>query len=138
MSRLQTIDTDVGKSRLLGIGPAGVALLAAMSDSEVEEILVRRKEDYEQMGLKRRQIEKIVQKTRENGFSETHNSITFGVSGVGCAFSISPTVCVAVSIASENERMPPSRCKVIGELLLKESLDLRRMFVSRQRANAVH
>lgn len=138
MSRAKTIVTDVGKSRLLGIGPAGVALLAAMPDREVEEILARRKEEYEQMGLKRRKIEKIIQVTRMNGFSETHNSITFGVSGVGCAFPISPTVFVALSIAAENERMPPARCKVLGEMLIQESRDLQKIFLGRQRVTAGH
>ena len=130
-SHTKPIVTDIGKSRLLGIGPAGLALLAAMPDNEVEDILKRRKEEYEQIGFKPSRIEKIVQKTRKNGFSETHNTITFGVSGVGCAFSISPKANVAISIAAANERLPPSRCETIGALLLKESHGLQEMFVGR-------
>ncbi len=117
---VRVFTTDVGGRRLLGIGAGGLALMAALSDVEIGRITERHAAEYAQAGFTPASIAQAVKQTRQQGFSEIVDTITLGVCGVGCTFSASLTTLAAISFGAITTRLPATRRKEMGPLLLAQ------------------
>ena len=53
---MKVFTTDVGGRRLLGLGAGGLALMAALSDAEIERIHERHVDEYAQAGFTRERL----------------------------------------------------------------------------------
>lgn len=74
---------EIGERLLLGVGTGGVALLAAMQDAEIEEVLSAKA--YSQSPVPPDEIRDRVASTRARGFADIADKPIQGVRGVGVA-----------------------------------------------------
>ena len=119
---VRVFTTDVGERRLLGIGAGGLALMAGLPDEEIALVMQRHAKDYLKAGFSRSRMMRAVKDTRAAGYAGIKDTITEGVSGVGCAFNVSPTQLVAISFGAISTRLPESRQQELGLLLHAELL----------------
>ncbi|SPD67584.1 IclR family transcriptional regulator (plasmid) [Cupriavidus taiwanensis] len=117
---IHTVTMIVGALRLLGRGAGGQALLATLSDDELNALYDRHSKSYRQDGLSLAKLREIVRRTRNNHHAYTENIVTEGVSGVGVAFSISSSGYAAISVGAIRQRMPSSRRDWIAALISEE------------------
>ncbi|SOY58569.1 putative transcriptional regulator [Cupriavidus taiwanensis] len=110
----------VGSLRLLGIGTAGLALLARLPDTEIDALYRRHREEYDAAGLTRLRLLELVARSRKQGYSESENLVTAGAGGVGAAFEISRGNYAALSVASVMSRMNKPRRSWVAGLVLEE------------------
>lgn len=109
---------DVGEKRLIGVGAGGMAMLAALGDEEIQNIYARNKAAYIQAGIEEAALWKSINSTRKNGFTETVDTITHGVAGVGVAIPVGYGMQAALSLGAIASRMDSLRRKELSELLL--------------------
>ena len=109
-----------GTRRVLGVSAVGVSILANEHDDELTSTYRQNAELYECMGMSLNGIHKLVDVTREKGFSEMTSFGPLGTSGVGYAFPVSDTTHIGISIAGSNMRMDPQRRLELGRLLRVE------------------
>lgn len=117
---VKVFTTDVGGRRLLGLGAGGLALMAALADAEVERIFERHLDEYAQAGFTRERLLQAVRRTRSAGYSDIVDTLTTGVSGVGCTFAASPTTLAAISFGAITPRLPAKRKLELAKLLIAE------------------
>jgi len=117
---VRVFTTNVGEKRLLGVGAGGLALMASLADEEIQSIWQRHAKSYMHMGFSIARMMTAVRQTREDGYSCITDTITEGVSGVGCAFQVSPTQWAALSFGAITPRLPQQRQHELGALLLQE------------------
>src|SRR5690606_22182367 len=83
---VQILATFAGKRQPLGVGSGGMALLAALDDTQVEQIIMHNNMELEQYGgMTTREMRQLVQNTRSRGYSVVGNYAVRGALGVGCA-----------------------------------------------------
>ena len=113
---VQVLVIQVGTRQPLGVGAAGLALLAALPDDEVAMIISTNSPDlgrYGSMTPDRMNI--MVRATRERGWSVIGNHATQDVLGVGMAVGGKDGAPVAaISMASTIDRMPRERQQLIA------------------------
>lgn len=117
---VRVFTTEVGGRRLLGIGAGGLALMAALADTEIARIMERHVAEYAQLGFTAQLMAQAVKRSRQNGYSEIVDTITPGVCGVGSTFAASPTTLAAISFGAITTRLPPLRRQEMGQLLLAQ------------------
>lgn len=95
---------EIGERLLLGVGTGGVALLAAMQDAEIEEILATTA--YAQSPVPPDEIRERIARTRASGFADIADKPIAGVRGIGL---VVPTVrglpTLALSIVATHDRL---------------------------------
>ncbi len=108
---IKTLTLEVGGRRPLGVGAAGLALLAAQSDDDIERILQANRELYRKISrLSADQVRADVAKTRRQGYAIRHDGITVGVAGVGMAIPNPGGVpYAAISVAMITPRLTDDR-----------------------------
>jgi DNA-binding IclR family transcriptional regulator len=109
---------DVGIARPLGIGAAGMALLAALPDEEIAGIRDRHSAAFEEAGVSSQALARMVERTRRLGYSETIDLITPGVAGVGAVIPSRGRPFGAVSFGSISSRLDPRRRAQLGPELV--------------------
>jgi len=114
---VKVFTTDVGGRRLLGLGAGGLALMAALTDAEIDRILERHTAEYAQAGFTRERMKQAVKRTRTAGHADIVDTLTEGVSGVGRTFAASATTLAAISFGAITPRLPPARKKEMAQLL---------------------
>ncbi len=117
---VKVFTTNVGERRLLGIGAGGLALMATLTDAEIEHTLERHAVEYEQAGFTLARMAHAVRETRKHGYADINDTITTGVSGVGCTFAASPTTLAAISFGAITQRLPPARKTEMAQLLIDQ------------------
>ncbi len=130
---VKVFTTNVGERRLLGYGAGGLALLAALPDSEIARVMERNTVEYAQSGFTPSRMAAAVRKARSAGHAEIVDTVTKGVSGVGCTFRASPSTVVGVSIGAITSRMSAQRKKELGRLLLDHFAAAPGVSISEQR-----
>lgn len=111
---------NIGDKRLLGIGAGGLALAAQLSNQSIKRLYVDHQSAYQSLGIEEAQLWASIEQTRALGYSETVNSITPGITGIGYAFRLTGSTELAFSIGSLNERMDTERRLFIGNKLREE------------------
>lgn len=112
---VQILVIQVGTRQPLGVGAAGLALLAALPDKDVQAIIAANAPVLPRYGgMTPGRMEILVKATRERGWSVIGNHATQGVLAVGMAVpGANGAPAAAISVASTLERMPRSRQQLI-------------------------
>lgn len=117
---VRVFTTVPGQRRLLGIGAGGLALVSAMSDDAIREIHQRRSALYAEAEMPVARLMAAVTRTRRKHYAEIVDTITEGVSGVGCAFALPYGAWAALSLGAISSRMTAARRDELGTLMRKE------------------
>jgi DNA-binding IclR family transcriptional regulator len=102
---------------LLGLGTAGRAIMATLSDEEIQVLYHRHQSQYDAYGLTLPRLQQLLQQVRLQGYSDVDDLVTQGVGGVGVAFRIAYGGYAAISVGATKTRMNQSRKKWIAELI---------------------
>ena len=113
--------TVVGGTRPLGIGAAGLALLATYKEDAISKVWNCHQSAFEHVGLSLAKLLKSIKVTRKHGYAETINIITNGISAVGAVIPGADKMYAAISIGGISQRLPAKRRAELGALL-KDSL----------------
>lgn len=113
---VQVLPISIGNRQPLGVGAAGLALLAALPDDEVQRVVAQSVSLLQSYGgMSPERLALLVRATRERGRAVVANHATYGVLGVGVAVRSRRGLPVAaVSVASTIERMPRERQKLVA------------------------
>lgn len=113
---VQVLVIQVGTRQPLGVGAAGLALLAALPDEDVAAAIAANSPALERYGSMTPDRMKImVRATRERGWSVIGNHATHGVLAVGMAvLGRDGSPVAAISVASTIDRMPRERQQLIA------------------------
>lgn len=119
---IRTVLLRVGGRRPLGVGPAGVALLSAMADTEIDELLRTNAAAMRDFGVpEMERLRKAMRETRKRGYSLTRDWTVPGISGVGVVVPASRAVQVAISVSSITSRLTDERAHEIAQMLREEA-----------------
>lgn len=116
---VQILGTYVNKRQPLGVGSAGLALLAKLDDHTINQIIEANSNDLDQFGgMTQREMRQLIENTRTRGYSVIGNYAVRGALGVGCALCSSQGhPLLAISVTAITERMPARRQKEIARLI---------------------
>lgn len=116
---VQILVIQVGTRQPLGVGAAGLALLAALPDAQVRRIVDANAPTLPNYGgMTPERLNILVRATRERGWSVVGNHATRGVLAVGMAVRNSRGDPVAaISVASTLARMPRDRQQLISGVM---------------------
>lgn len=116
---VQILGTYSNKRQPLGVGSAGLALLAKLDDHTIDQIIEANSNDLDQYGgMTQREMRQLIVNTRTRGYSVVGNYTVRGALGVGCALCSSQEYpLLALSVTSITERMPARRQKEIARLI---------------------
>ena len=117
---VKVFTTNVGGRRLLGVGAGGLALMALLSDAEIEGTMKRHAVEYAQAGFNPARMARAVRQTRKTGYADITDTLTPGVSGVGRTFAASATTWAAISFGAITPRLPAARKKEMAQLLIEQ------------------
>ena len=104
----------VGETRLLGLGVASIAMLAALDEPTVQLHLAQHRETYELEGVTRAQLMRWVQSTRQRGFAYRN---TAGIAALGLHWQLGGVAVAALSIGASRVRLPLSRAAELAGLM---------------------
>lgn len=116
---VQILGTYINKRQPLGVGAAGLALLAKLDDGTVDQILEANNNELDHYGgMSQRDLRQLITNTRTRGYSVVGNYAVRGALGVGSALCSSQGhPLFAVSVTAITERMPARRQKEIARLI---------------------
>ena len=116
---VQILGTYANKRQPLGVGSAGMALLAQLDDDTIEQIIENNSHDLEHYGgMSQREMRQLIANTRTRGYSVVGNYTVRGALGVGGALCSSQGYPLfALSVTAIIERMPARRQKEIARLI---------------------
>ena len=118
-SPVQVITLKIGSRRPLGVGAGGLALLAGLPDGEREEVMRAVAPDLEaDWQTSESELHELVERIRHDGYTLIHNRVFQGVSALGQPIrDAAGRPIAAISIATINQRMRPSRVRELNEYL---------------------
>lgn len=117
---VRVFTTVPGQRRLLGIGAGGLALMAGMDDEAIRAVHRRRSSLYAQAQMPIARLMAAVHRARRKSYAEIVDTITEGVSGVGCAFALPYGASAALSFGAISSRMTASRRDELGAVMVSE------------------
>ena len=110
----------VGGLRLLGVGSAGSALIATLTNEEILAFHARHRTDLPAQRASLTQLRRFVAQTRRTGYAMTDNLVAEGVSGVGVGFEVTPGTFAAISIGAIRSRRENERRNWLAHLMIEE------------------
>jgi DNA-binding IclR family transcriptional regulator len=133
---IRALVLEVGGRRPLGVGAAGLALLAAVQEEERQQIIQRVSPKLRTYGgMTAADLEKACIRTREEGLAVIHDTLSLGVSAAGLAFFDGLGQPVgALSVAALSHRMTAKRLQRIAALLKDGCADVQR-YMNRKHLN---
>ncbi|RKJ95677.1 IclR family transcriptional regulator [Alicycliphilus denitrificans] len=127
---LQILATHVGKRYPLGVGSAGMALLAALPERDAQQVIkdnASRLDEYG--GITVELIDRLRRNTQQRGYSIMQNYAVRGALGIGCAMTDNAGAPVmSISVSAITDRMSIKRQGEVARLLRHELNSLRRTF----------
>ncbi|RYF35626.1 MAG: IclR family transcriptional regulator [Comamonadaceae bacterium] len=117
---IKALVLQVGGLRLLGVGSAGSALLATLSDDEITAFHARQQSDLPPQRRALSQLRRLVTLIRHRGHASTDNLVAEGVGGVGVSFEVTPGTYAAISVGAIQSRMRDERRAWIVQTMLEE------------------
>jgi DNA-binding IclR family transcriptional regulator len=115
---------SVGDRHPLGIGAGGIAILAALSDAEVDEVLSTHEPSYRAHypAVSAALLRELVAQTREQGFAAHRGLIHPGSWGIGVAVRDEHGVpSAALSIGAHESRLGVERQRMLYALMREEA-----------------
>jgi len=133
---IKTLTVDVGTRRPLGIGAGGGALLMALPDAEVEEIIAANAKHFSRYAnMKAQDVRAMLKRAREIGYMLNDRQVTPGAMSIGLPITdpYGPPI-AAISIGAITTRMEPERRQELAAVLRREVRELeRRIQLQRRR-----
>jgi DNA-binding IclR family transcriptional regulator len=128
-SPIRVFTLDIGSRRPLGLGAAGLAILAALPDGEREEVVGLVAGRVLDTGkLSEREFRGSIDSCRKQGHSFIRNRVTLGVSAVGVVIlDALGRAIAAISVAAVDGRMSASRVAAIARVLHREAAAIQRV-----------
>lgn len=119
---MQILASHAGKRHPLGVGSAGMALLATLPDAEARRVVKANSSRLEEYGgISAEMIDRLRINTRQRGYSVMQNYAVSGALGVGCALTRADGAPVlAMSVSAITDRMPIARQAETARLLRRE------------------
>lgn len=117
---IKALVLQVGALRLLGVGSAGTALMATLSDTELEAFHARHRAELPPERSSLVHLRRQMALARRRGYACTDNLVADGVSGVGIFFQVTPGTYAAISIGAIRARMHEDRRNWIAGLMAEE------------------
>lgn len=119
---VQVLAVTIGHRQPLGVGAAGLALLAALPPDEAEAVIQQNREALRSYGnMTVAHMRLLVEATRDRGWATVGNAAVSGVLGVGVALrDRSGYPRLALSVSCILDRMPAARQRTIAELIRRE------------------
>jgi len=116
---IRVITLRIGSRRPLGVGAGGLAIIAALPDDELDEVIRAIAPDLEaNWATSESELRKLIEQIRRDGYTLIHNRVFQGVSALGQPIRDSRGRPVAaVSVATINQRLPPSRVRELNDYL---------------------
>nr|WP_145545836.1 IclR family transcriptional regulator C-terminal domain-containing protein [Variovorax boronicumulans] len=116
---VQVLVIQVGTRQPLGVGAAGLALLSALPDAQVQQIVAANAPQLPAYGgMTGERLHLLVRATRERGWSVIGNHATRNVLAVGMAVRDARGEPVAgISLASTLARMPRERQQLVARIM---------------------
>ena len=120
--RLQILSMRVGHRAPLGVGAAGIALLARLPESELAAVLKANASAYaDYRNLQVSTIRTLIENCRTRGYAVVGNYMLPGVLSVGiCVQQEGIRPQTAISVTAPHERLPLSRQKEVAEFMRRE------------------
>ncbi|AKQ53992.1 IclR family transcriptional regulator [Bordetella hinzii] len=125
---MQILASYAGKRHPMGVGSAGMALLASLSDAEARAVVRANSPRLEEYGgISAEMIDRLRVNARQRGYAVMQNYAVSGALGVGCALTRAEGVPVlAMSVSAITDRMPIARQAETARLLRRELDGLKR------------
>lgn len=119
---IKTFTVDVGVRRPLGVGAGGLAMLNALPEDEMEEVLARIANRLPAYGkLTAADVVSMIKRARKINYALNEVCTIPGVTALGAAiFDPSGRPLAAISVSTINSRMTTPRQRDIAELLRRE------------------
>ncbi len=117
---IKALVLQVGGLRLLGVGSAGTALMATLTDAELESFHARHRGELPPERSSLAHLRRQVALMRKRGYATTDNLVAEGVSGVGMFFEVTPGTYAAISVGAIRARMQEDRRDWIADLMAQE------------------
>lgn len=116
---VQILVVQVGRRQPLGVGAGGLALLAALPDSDAEAAIHAHGTMLARYGgMTPERLRLLVRSTRERGWSVVGNHAVQGALGVGRAvYDAEGQPVAGISVAASLQRMTPQRQRWIAALM---------------------
>lgn len=119
---LRTLTLEVGDRWPLGLGAAGLALLSALPDSEIERILVRNQSWLDQFGVPADDLRQGAVKAKRDGYATNEGNFVSGMNALGVALrDAAGRPFAALSIAAISPRLPRARMQDLAVVLKAEA-----------------
>jgi DNA-binding IclR family transcriptional regulator len=121
---IRTHVLQAGDRLPLGVGSAGIAMLACLEDSEIATLLGVSRPHLQQRfpRFTARQIKESIAETRATGYAVNRGLLLPGSWGIAAAVvNEAGSPIAAVSITAIEARLPPERLRELGKLLIAES-----------------
>jgi DNA-binding IclR family transcriptional regulator len=136
---IKTLTVDVGNRRPLGVGAGGGALLMALRQEEVDEILAANAKHFSRYAnLTVKDVRMMVKRAHEIGYMFNDRQVTPGAMSIGLPITdpYGPPV-GAISIGAITDRMDAQRRQALVAVLRREVKELERQIQmhSRHRKN---
>lgn len=121
--KIRSLTVEIGARRPLGSTVGGLALLAKLSDQEVEKIVLKNAKRLQRYGhLDASGLRRIVRRTRALGYALNSDDYIEGVSGVGIALRGRSNIPdLALSVVASSHRLDEARQKQIVEIMRVEA-----------------
>lgn len=119
---VKALTQSIGTRRPLGVGSGALALLAALSDEEVQNVL--RRNSYRLSSYPGVTLELLLQainETRECGYAFNPGHLLKGMCGIGVTIYLAKQPVAALSIAASVGRMQLSRRREVAAMLKNEA-----------------
>jgi DNA-binding IclR family transcriptional regulator len=117
---IKALVLQMGGLRLLGVGSAGTALMATLSENELESFHSRHRRDLPTERSSLTFLRKQVTSIRLRGHVFTDNLVAEGVSGVGVYFPVTSGTYAAISVGAIRSRMGDERRQWIAQVIAEE------------------
>lgn len=125
---VQVLMIETGARRPLGVSSAGIAMLAAMPEHSVQDILQRNKDrllPYRMVGPR---VLRLVSETRERGYAVRQRGLVAGTKAVSVAVCDSQAIPIgALTIAGVDRRLSGDRILEVAAYLVNAAQAIGRM-----------
>jgi DNA-binding IclR family transcriptional regulator len=121
-STIRAMIQEIGGRRPLCFGSSGLAIMAALEDDEVEEVLQANAKDIANHSwLTPDAVRRAVAKTRQNGFAVIRDTSVLGVGAIGVMLPPNAEEpAMAITIAMVNDRLTYARARELYKILKQE------------------